>query len=107
MTGLTRANPAVAPPRVPEEQFRHPDSHDAGVLGQAISNRLFSAGLDLDFALTLTGNGPARMRMEHAVTQLDEAIKELRHLMIAVIEQAPVIGQTPRLEDDVPRQRHP
>ncbi len=105
MTGLTRATPAdvggTRLPYSPDEQTRHPDPHDAGALGQAISNRLFSAGLDLDFALTLTGNGPARMRLEHAVTQLDEAIKELRHLVIAVI------GQTPCLEAEVPRQWHP
>ncbi len=105
MTGLTRANPAdvggTRLPCTPDQQTRHPDSYDAGALGQAISNRLFSAGLDLDFALTLTGNGPARMRLEHAVTQLDEAIKELRHLVIAVIEPPPC------LEDEVPLQWHP
>jgi hypothetical protein len=69
------------------------DGGGAGVLGQQISHRLFSAGLDLDFALSLDGNGPASDRLRHAVAELDEAIKDLRHLMLAA--PGPAAGAVP------------
>jgi len=60
---------------------------DPGVFGQAISNRLFSAGLDLHFVLMLVHDEPGRRRLEHAVAELDEAIKDLRHLMLAITQR--------------------
>ncbi len=66
---------------------------DVGALGQAICHRLFSAGLDLDCALSLDGEGPAADRMRHAVVELDDAIKDLRHLMLAV--SGPLAGAVP------------
>jgi hypothetical protein len=57
------------------------------VFGQTISNRLFSAGLDLHFVLMMVRDGPGRHRLEHAVAELDEAIKDLRHLMLAVSQR--------------------
>ena len=60
---------------------------DPGVCGEAISNRLFSAGLDLHFVLMMVHDGPGRRRLEHAVAELDDAIKDLRHLMLAVTQR--------------------
>jgi hypothetical protein len=57
---------------------------DAGALGQAIAARLFSAGLDLHFALMLSGDGPAAQRLRHAVGELDDAIRDLRSLLLAL-----------------------
>jgi hypothetical protein len=72
---------------------------DVGALGEAISRRLFSAGLDLDFALSLDGNGPVAGRLRHAVAELDQAVKDLRSLMFAV--PGPASGAAPdRLSDD-------
>lgn len=63
-----------------------PSGHgpDPGALGQAIADRLFSAGMDLQFALMVAGDGPAASHLRHAVDQLDEAVKDLRHLVLAV-----------------------
>jgi hypothetical protein len=68
------------------------DGGGADVLGQEISHRLFSAGLDLDFALSLDGNGPATDRLRHAVAELDEAIKDLRRLMLGMPRPAAGAG---------------
>lgn len=59
---------------------------DVGVqeLGQAMVYRLFSAGLDVHFALMQTGDGPVTDRLHHAVAELDGAIDSLRHLMVLV-----------------------
>ncbi len=58
---------------------------DVGALGQAIITRLFSAGLDLHSALGLAGDGRVTQRLWDAVDELDEAIIDLRHLMLAVL----------------------
>lgn len=58
--------------------------YDAGTLGQAISDRLFSAGLDLHSALNLAGDGPVADGLRQAVAELDEALIYLRHLMLAM-----------------------
>lgn len=65
-----------------------PDRYDVGLLAQEITSRLFSAGQDLYFALMMVRDGPARSWLEHAVTELDDAITDLRHLMLACWEQA-------------------
>jgi len=57
---------------------------DARELGQVIAARLFSAGLDLHSALTLIADGPVSDRLYHAVDELDEAIRDLRHLVLAL-----------------------
>lgn len=57
---------------------------DAGEFGQEISNHLFSAGLDLHFTLMTMPDGPGRDRVEHAITEIDDAIKDLRHLMVEI-----------------------
>jgi hypothetical protein len=60
---------------------------DPGAVGQEISSRLFSAGCDLHFAMMTVREGPGRQRLEHAVHEIDDAIRELRHLMVAVMER--------------------
>lgn len=64
--------------------------HDrVSALGDEISNRLFLAGLDLCSALGLVKNGPARERLEQAISELDDSIKDLRLLMLAVAQADP------------------
>lgn len=97
MTDSPQAHPAQAAGSRPSS-LPAPDpgqDNDAGALGQAIANRLFSAGFDLHFALALAGDGasPAAQRLRHAVGELDEAIKDLRHLMLTVL--APADGAGP------------
>jgi hypothetical protein len=68
----------------------HTDSGASGevaTLGQAISNRLFSAGLDLDFVMMTLNDEPGARRLEHAITEIDDAIKDLRHLMVAITQR--------------------
>ena len=60
---------------------------DPGAVGQEISRRLFSAGCDLHYALMTVREEPARYRLEHAVHEIDDAIRELRHLMLAILER--------------------
>jgi len=74
------------PARAPGQLCGH--GPDAGALGQAIANLLFSAGMDLQFALMVVGDGPSAPRLRHAVGELDEAIKDLRFLMLAIPGQA-------------------
>lgn len=57
---------------------------DAGELGQAIASRLFSAGMDLHFALMLTGDGVVAPKLLHAIGEIDEALKGLRRLMLDI-----------------------
>jgi hypothetical protein len=91
--------PGNGPPPAAEPTQAPGHGGDARVLGQEISHRLFSAGLDLDFALSLDGDGPAADRLRHAVAELDEAIKDLRHLMLGV--PGPAAGAVPDgLSDD-------
>ena len=63
----------------------HPD---VALLAQAITNRLFMAGYDLCFVLGMTNDGPGRTRLEHAVGEVDGAIKDLRHLMLTLWDHA-------------------
>lgn len=59
----------------------------AGRAGQEISDHLFTAGLDLHFTLMTLGDSPGRDRVEHAVSEIDDALKALRHLMAAIMQQ--------------------
>ena len=58
---------------------------DRGAVGQEISSRLFSAGCDLHYAMMTVREGQGRQRLEHAVQEIDDAIRELRHRMLAII----------------------
>ena len=56
-----------------------------GELGQAIVDRLFHAGLDMNYTLMLVGEGsPAADRISQAIDAVDLAIVDLRHLMVAL-----------------------
>ena len=72
------------------------DDHDAGARGQRIANCQFSAGMDVRIALMVAGDGPAGPQLRHAVGQLDDAIRELRFLMLAIPEQ----GASPSMDGD-------
>lgn len=61
-------------------------------LGQALANHLFAAGLDLQFALMVVGDGAAAPRLRHAVDEIDQAIKDLRILMLAIPGQGAASG---------------
>ena len=60
---------------------------DPGAIGQEISNRLFSVGCDLHFALMTLREGPGKRRLGHAIHEIDDALRDLRHLMLAITEQ--------------------
>jgi hypothetical protein len=49
---------------------------------QAITNRLFSVGLDLHFVLGLTTHPEATTRVRAAIGELDDVIKDFRNLVI-------------------------
>lgn len=57
---------------------------EVNALGQAAVVRLLSAGLDLNVALTLRGEGAAESRLRDAICQIDEAVGDVRRLMLAV-----------------------
>lgn len=59
----------------------------AGSVGQEISDHLFTAGLDLHFTLMTMDSGPGRDRAEHAISEIDEALRDLRRLMAAIMKQ--------------------
>jgi hypothetical protein len=59
---------------------------DAALIAQSITGRLFTAGYDLCFVLGMTSDGPGKARLEHAVSEVDGAIRELRHLMLTLWE---------------------
>jgi hypothetical protein len=56
-------------------------------LGQRISSRLFSVGLDLNLLMRRLNDEPGVGRLEHAITEIDDAIKDLRHLMLAITQR--------------------
>jgi hypothetical protein len=89
MTYSVRAGPAqpTGPPpfRWPDDDVRDPwCDGDVRARGQGIAARLFIAELDLHSALTLIADGPVADRLYHAIAELDGAIRDLRHLVLAV-----------------------
>lgn len=50
----------------------------AADLRESVVRKIFNAGLDLHGAAAMIGEGPARARLMHGVTELDEAIRALR-----------------------------
>jgi hypothetical protein len=100
MPGDARTDPGleagVRLPSAPRVRVRGPGAgqgDDVGALAQAISGRLLSAGLDLNSALMRCGDGPASAGLWHAVAELDEAITDLRRLVLAV--PGPAAGAGP------------
>lgn len=53
-------------------------------LGQSVTLRLLSAGLDLNVALTQAHDEAETRRLRRAVRELDAAVRELRRLVLAV-----------------------
>jgi len=82
--------PARTPPQPGSSEYPQDPGYgsDVGSLGQAIVHRLFSAGLDLSFAVMVTADGPVADRLQHAIAELDQAIAEVRHLMFALSRSA-------------------
>ena len=63
-----------------------------GDLGQAIVGSLFQAGLDMNYVLmTLGEDGPTSARLARAVDAVDQAIVNLRHLILALPDKPPLL----------------
>jgi signal transduction histidine kinase len=64
----------------PEMSLRLAEDHDriAEGLNDLVVRRLFSAGLALEAALALVGEHRAAGKIEHAISELDQAITDLR-----------------------------
>lgn len=86
MTALTSTAAAVLPPQAPGDRAGLADDDRISVLGDEITNKMFLAGMSLCSAIGLTTDEPVRLRLERAVADLDDALKDLRHLMVAVLD---------------------
>ena len=64
----------------PEIKLRLADDHDriAEGLNNLVVRRLFSAGLVLETALALIGDHQAAGFVQHAISELDSAIRDIR-----------------------------
>jgi signal transduction histidine kinase len=64
----------------PEMTLRLAEDHDriAAGLNDLVVRRLFAAGLALEAALALIGEHRAAGKIEHAISELDQAIADLR-----------------------------
>lgn len=80
-----QSHPSLAPrPAASGEPLWHAtEAHDriAGSINELVIGRLFSAGLDLQTALGLMDGHRAGQSIEHAVAELDQAIKDLRDIL--------------------------
>jgi signal transduction histidine kinase len=81
--GPTRGPPAGTVAGSAEMALRLAEDHDriAGRLNDKVACRLFSAGLDLEAALALTGEHRATGRIRHAISELDVAIRDIRDMV--------------------------
>ena len=55
----------------------------AAGMNDIVVRRLFSAGLALEAALALTGEHRAAARTQHAISELDLAIRDIRDMVFA------------------------
>jgi hypothetical protein len=78
-----RGPPASTAAGSPETTLRLTDDHDriAGELNDLVARRLLAAGLDLPGARALTGDDEARGRTQHAVSELEVAIRDIRDMV--------------------------
>jgi signal transduction histidine kinase len=62
------------------------DDHDriARDLNDVVVHRIFAAGLDLEAALGLIGERPGTSRIHHAITGLDQAIRDIRDAVFGI-----------------------
>ena len=81
-TRPTRSPPASTVAGSPEMMLRLADDRDriAGELSDIVVRRLFSAGLALEAALGLIGEHRAAGRVQHAISELDLAIRDIREI---------------------------
>jgi signal transduction histidine kinase len=75
----------------PETQLRLSEDHDriAEGLNDLVVRRLFAAGLALQAALALIGEHRAVGKIEHAISELDQAIADLRGTVFDVARSSP------------------
>lgn len=66
---------------------------EAAELGQSAMAHMLSAGLDLNVMLAETADGELESQLLHAIGEVDQAVKDLRYLMLAVA--AAVTGMFP------------
>jgi signal transduction histidine kinase len=86
----TRGPPASTAAGSPEMTLRLTDDHDriADGLNDLVARRLFTAGLDLEAARGLTGEHRAAGRIQHAISELDLAIRDIRDIVFATRREA-------------------
>ena len=79
----TRGPPVSTAAGSTEVTLRLTGDHDriAGGLSDLVVRRLFSAGLDLEAARGLTGEHRAADRIQHAISELDLAIRDIRDMV--------------------------
>jgi hypothetical protein len=68
------ADPTGVTERLAEERYRIAEG-----LADVVVHRLFSAGIDLESALGLMGEHRATSKIYHAISELDQAIKDIRN----------------------------
>ena len=75
--------PASSAADSPEMTLRLAGDHDqiAGRLNDIVAHRLFSAGLALEAALGLIGGHRAAGKIQHAVSELHLAIRDIRDMV--------------------------
>ena len=66
-----------------ETTLRLAEDHDriAERLSDVVVRRIFSAGLDLDAALGLIGEHCAAAKIQHAISELDLTVREIRDVV--------------------------
>ncbi len=92
----TRGPPASTAVGSPETTPRLADDHDriADGLNDIVARRLFSAGLALEAALRLTGEHRAAGKVQHAISELDLAIRDIRDMVFVSAQAAsPAAGK--------------
>jgi hypothetical protein len=67
-------DPAAVTERLAEDRYRIAEG-----LADVVVHRLFSAGIDLESALGLMGEHRASSKINHAISELDQAIKDIRN----------------------------
>lgn len=93
MAGLTSVAATAHPLRDSDGQASLADRDRMGTIGDEITNRLFLAGLELCSALGIARDEAVRVRLEQAVAEVDDAIKDLRQLMLIALA-GPPCGET-------------
>ena len=80
------ARPSRGPPAAadsPETTLRLAEDHDriAERLNDIVVRRIFSAGLDLEATRSLIGEHCAAAKIQHAISELDLAIRDIRDVV--------------------------